>query len=164
MTVLGIDPGIAIVGYALLKVNKDQILTLRYGVIKTQKEELPGRIKKINSALQDIIHEFKPSQASIEKIYFNKNTKTAIDVAEVRGSIILTAMNHNISVFDYTPLQVKQAIAGYGKASKHQIQEMVKIILRLKETPCPDDAADALACALCHIHSKKFHDLVRNQA
>jgi len=130
MKIIGIDPGIAITGYAILEIKNNKILPLKYGTIKTEKKALSERIKEINTKLQRIISKYKPKQAGVEKIYFNKNTKTAIDVSEVRGSIILTLMKNRISVFDYTPLQVKQSIVGYGKATKYQIQQMMMLQMR----------------------------------
>ncbi len=162
MKVIGIDPGIALTGYAILEIKNNKILPLKYGIIKTEKKALSERIKEINTKLKKIIEKYKPNQAGVEKIYFNKNTKTAIDVSEVRGSIILTLINNKVSVFDYTPLQVKQAIVGYGKATKHQIQQMIKILLNLKEKPSPDDVADALAVGVCHINSMKLNSIIRN--
>lgn len=160
MKIIGIDPGIAITGYAILEIKNNKILPLKYGTIKTEKKALSERIKEINTKLQRIISKYKPKQAGVEKIYFNKNTKTAIDVSEVRGSIILTLMKNRISVFDYTPLQVKQSIVGYGKATKYQIQQMIKILLNLKEKPSPDDVADALAVGICHINSMNFNSII----
>ncbi len=161
MIIIGIDPGIAITGYAILDFKRNEIIPINYGVIVTEKKPLSERINEIHNELNNIIKKYKPDEAGIEKIYFNKNTKTAIDVSEVRGAILLTLIQNNINVSDYTPLQVKQSIVGYGRATKNQIQNMVKIMLNLKEIPTPDDAADAIAIGICHINSMKLNSIIK---
>ncbi len=161
MVVLGIDPGYAITGVAVIEEKKDQIMPLFYGAITTEKMEFTKRIKLISDKLIDIIKQYKPEEAGIEKLFFNKNSKTAISVAELRGAVLLTLINYNIKVFNYTPLQVKKSVVGYGGADKIQIQQTIKLLFNLREIPKPDDVADAMAIALCHINSSKFNRLVK---
>lgn len=151
MIILGIDPGLAIVGYGLIEVLGNRHSVLDYGVITTDKDTyFPDRIKIIYDELGFIIDKYKPEDVAMEELFFNKNAKTAIKIGQARGAIILAAKNKGLNIFEYTPLQIKQAVVGYGRAEKRQVQEMVKILLNLKEIPKPDDAADALAVAICH--------------
>ncbi len=162
MIILGIDPGIAIVGYGLIECKANKFKVLDYGVITTKSNELfPDRIKIIYDCLLDIIDMYKPEDLAVEELFFNKNVKTAIKVGQARGVEILAGVNRGLKVYEYTPLQIKQGIAGYGRAEKHQVQEMVKILLNLKDIPKPDDAADALAVAICHASSIKFKENFR---
>ncbi len=162
MRILGIDPGIAIVGYGIVDINGNSISMVEYGCITTSsKSRLPDRLFFIMNEMTDIINEFKPEEMAIEELFFNKNTKTAITVAEARGVEILAAKQSGLEIYEYTPLQIKQAVVGYGRAEKQQVQEMVKILLNLSERPKPDDAADALAVAICHSLSHKFKDLYK---
>ncbi len=164
MRIIGIDPGMAITGYGIVEGNNNGINVVDYGCIKTDSGlEISKRIKIIYNDLRDIIVEFKPEKAVIEKLYFNKNVKTAIIVGQARGAAILAAANFEIEVIEYTPLEVKQAVTGYGRAGKKQIQQMVKMILNLKSIPKPDDTADALAVAICHLNSYKFHKEITKQ-
>ncbi len=156
MIIIGIDPGYAITGWAVLDISDNKINPVDYGALETSKKEFHVRITEICSGLEKIIKKYKPEEAAIEKIYFSKNVKTAIDVAQVRGAIIITLCKKNIKIFDYTPLQVKQAVAGYGRAEKSQVQSMVKMLLNLDTIPKPDDVADAMAIGICHINSAKF--------
>jgi len=157
--ILGIDPGFATTGYAFI--TEDQKI-LSFGVIKTPaKTEFSQRLKTIHQDLNQLIKKYRPSAVAVEKIYFAKNAKTAIDVGQARGVILLTLMLNNIPLFEFTPLQVKQATCGYGKADKCQIQNMIKSIFKLKQIPKPDDAADALAVALTYLSSKKFNDKIK---
>lgn len=157
MIILGIDPGIAIVGYSIVECKGNNVKAIDYGCIRTKAEELfPDRIKIIYDRLLEIIDEYKPDDLAIEELFFNKNVKTAIKVGQARGVEILAAANRGLGIYEYTPLQIKQAVVGYGRADKKQVQEMVKIILNLKEIPKPDDAADALAVAICHGAGIKF--------
>ena len=152
--ILGIDPGYAIVGYGVVDYNNFHFQTVGYGAITTPaKTPFPSRVASIFSDMNEIIEKYHPDCISIEKLYFNTNTTTAIDVAQARGVILLSAQNHGLEIFEYTPIQVKSSITGYGKAEKHQVMEMVKSILSLKSVPKPDDTADALALAVCHGHS-----------
>lgn len=154
MKILGIDPGFAIVGFGIIEYEGNHFKTLKYGAVTTEaKEDMFVRFKKIYDALTEIITEAKPDAMAIEELFFNSNQKTAINVAQARGIILLAAMNLGVPIFEYTPLQVKQAVVGYGRADKGQVQQMVKSILKLEKIPKPDDTADALAIAVCHAHS-----------
>lgn len=154
MRILGIDPGYAIVGYGVVDYVGNKFSTVTYGAVTTEaKTEFTSRLSKIYREITDIIKENNVDSMAIEKLYFNTNTTTAIDVAQARGVILLAAHNCNIPVYEYTPLQVKQAVTGYGRAEKKQIMEMTRIILGLQKVPKPDDTADALALAVCHAHS-----------
>ncbi len=162
MIILGIDPGLAIVGYSVIEYKGSQFKPLEYGAITTDSKMLfPDRVKIIYKELLDIIDEFKPDDLAIEELFFNKNVKTVIKVAQARGIEILAAANRGLEIYEYTPLQIKQATVGYGRAEKHQVQEMVKLLLNLKEIPKPDDVADALAVAICHASSIKFKENFR---
>lgn len=153
MTVLGIDPGYAIIGYGVIRFDNLRFRPVEYGAITTPAKTLfSERLEKIFRGVTAIIEQYNPDALSIEKLYFNTNTTTAIDVAQARGVIVLAAKLKGIPVFEYTPLQVKQAVTGYGRAEKKQVQEMVKHILKLDSVPKPDDTADALAIAICHSH------------
>lgn len=154
MLILGIDPGYAIIGYGIIEYNANRFSVVEYGAITTDANcKFTSRLDKIYSDLSDVILRYKPDVMSIEKLYFNTNTTTAIDVAQARGVILLAATNNRIPVYEYTPLQVKSAVTGYGRAEKKQVMDMVKHILRLDKIPKPDDTADALAIAVCHAHS-----------
>lgn len=162
MRILGIDPGYAIVGYSVIECSGNNYIPLEYGAITTDsKTPFPERIKIIYNELIDIIDEYKPEDLAIEELFFNKNVKTAIKVGEARGVQILAAINKELKVYEYTPLQIKQATVGYGRAEKHQVQEMVKMLLNLKKIPKPDDVSDALAVAICHGSSLKFKEEFR---
>ncbi len=151
MRILGIDPGYAIVGYGVVEYEKNKFYPLEFGAITTKAgDEFEERLKQVYTSLDEVIKRVKPQALSIEQLFFTTNQKTVIQVAQARGVILLCAKLNNIPVFEYTPLQVKQSVAGYGKALKKQVQEMVKIILRLEKAPKPDDTADALALAICH--------------
>jgi len=147
--ILGIDPGTAIIGYGLIK-KSEELKLIKYGCIKTAKNLATAeRLKKIHKQLNSLIKKYKPDIVAVEDIFFFKNLKTVITVSQARGVILLTAINFNIPIFEYTPLQIKQAITGYGRAEKIQVQKMVKLLLSLEKVPKPDDAADALATAIC---------------
>jgi len=157
---MGIDPGFAITGYGIVKYEGNHFTVIEYGAITTKASEpLAKRLLKLNLRLEDLIKMFKPEAVSVEELFFNKNTKTALTAAQGRGAAILAAAKNGVEVFEYTPLQVKQAVVGYGRAEKGQIQQMVKVILNLPEIPKPDDVADALAVAICHGHSYKLGTL-----
>ena len=157
MIILGIDPGIATMGYGILNSEKGKIEAVDYGVVITPKEEnTPVRLAMLEKGLNSIIEKYKPDEIAIEELFFNKNVKTAIVVAQARGAILLTCIKSCERLYEYTPLQIKQGLTGYGRADKNQIQQMVKILLNLKNIPKPDDAADALAVALCHAHTNKL--------
>ena len=151
MIILGIDPGLATVGYGVIEYKGNRYKTIDYGTIRTDSKTIfPERLKKIYDELSNIIDRYNPVDLAVEELFFNKNVKTAIQVGQARGVEILAAIHKGLEVYEYTPLQVKQAVVGYGRAEKSQVQEMVKILLNLKEIPKPDDAADALAVAICH--------------
>ena len=154
MPVLGIDPGYAIVGYGLVEKVGNSVKPLQYGVIRTAAElPIETRLLEIYDDLTKLIDAFKPESIAIEKLYFNTNEKTAINVSQARGVIVLACAKAGIPVFEYTPLQVKMAVVGYGRAEKKQVQEMTRSILNLASIPKPDDAADALAIAVCHANT-----------
>ena len=155
MIVLGVDPGTAIVGYSVIEYIKSKYRILDYGCIYTDKDEdMPVRLEKIYDGLDGIIKIWKPQDMAVEELFFFKNQKTVIKVGQARGVITLCGQKNSLDLYSYTPLQVKMGIAGYGRADKRQIQEMVKVILGMDEIPKPDDAADALAIAITHINSK----------
>lgn len=155
MIILGIDPGTATTGFGVIeKNNKGQWSTLEFGVITTDKKlDDAERLHVLASDLQDIIKKYKPIAAGVEKLYFETNVKTAITVAQARGAILLTLAQHSVPIYEFTPLQVKSTLTGYGSADKKQIQFMIKHTFGLQTTPKPDDAADALAIALCCANS-----------
>ena len=154
MRIIGIDPGYAIVGFGILEYNRAQFQVVDYGAVTTPADmDFNSRLLEIYNDLCYILDKFKPDFLAIERLYFTSNQKTAIDVAQARGIVLLAARQRNIEVFEYTPLQVKQSVTGYGKAVKKQVQEMTTRILKLPEIPKPDDTADALAIAICHAHS-----------
>lgn len=157
MKILGLDPGTATTGWSVIIEEKKQPKVEAFGCIETDKvKDSVARLKEIAFDLRKIIKKYQPDEAAIEDIFFFKNLKTAIKVAQARGVLILTCADKNLPVFEYTPLQVKQALTGYGRAEKRQVQIMVKNILKLKELPRPDDAADALAIAICHQQSRNL--------
>lgn len=154
MIILGIDPGYAIVGYGVIKYEGGKMSVIDYGKITTEANiPLSKRLKLIYDSLAQLIETFKPDVVAVEELFFNSNVKTAIAVGHARGVIILAAANKNIKIAEYTPLQIKQAVVGYGRADKNQVQQMVKMFLKLKDVPKPDDTADALAVAICHANS-----------
>lgn len=162
MIVLGIDPGIAIVGYGVVSYSENNFKVLSCGCITTSSDlGVPNRLEIIYDELLEIISSYEIDAVAIEELFFNKNSKTVIKVAEARGVAILTAVKNKIPIYEYTPLQIKQGVVGYGRAEKKQVQEMVKIILNLNKIPKPDDAADALAVAVCHCHNNNYVELFR---
>jgi len=151
MIILGIDPGYAIVGYGVIRTEHARFQPLEHGAIVTKAcDDFNRRLEIIYDALTEVIRQWKPDAVSIEKIFFQNNQKTAIGVAEARGVILLAAQKAGLAIFEYTPLQVKMAVTGYGQAQKPQVMEMTRRLLCLKEIPKPDDTADALAMAICH--------------
>lgn len=157
MIILGIDPGTATTGYGLVEKDGQKFKMLDYGCVLTPaKTPLPDRIEQIFDELSEIIKEKKPDQIAVEELFFAKNTKTAISVAQARGGMLLAAKKAKVPVFEYTPLQVKMALTGYGRADKRQMQDMVRTLLSLSEIPKPDDAADALAIAMCHGQTNRY--------
>jgi crossover junction endodeoxyribonuclease RuvC len=163
MRVLGIDPGLAIVGYGLVEESQGAFRKIDYGYISTPADmEQARRLDIIFRNMRLLITRFSPDELAMEKLFFCKNIRTALQVGEARGAIFTAAAQESERVFEYTPLQVKQAVAGYGRAGKKQVQQMVAHILKLTEIPKPDDAADALAVALCHLQSHRWHRLTSN--
>jgi len=161
MLIMGIDPGIAISGYGFISYEKNNYRIVEYGVIKTSASlDAPQRLKEIHKGYLNLMEKYKPDAVAVEELFFNKNSKTIISVGQARGAALLAAALSNVEVYEYTPLQVKQAVVGYGRADKHQVQQMIKIFFHLDELPKPDDAADALAVAMCHMNSYKLRKLL----
>ena len=161
MIIIGIDPGYAIVGIGVVEYVGNKCRTLEYNAITTP-AGMPTveRLKKIYTEMTMYIDKYKPNAVAIEELFFNSNQKTAINVAQARGVLLVAVANKNVPISEYTPLQVKQSVTGYGRADKKQIQSMVKMILGLNVIPKPDDAADALALAICHAHSNKMNNML----
>lgn len=158
MVILGIDPGYAIVGIGIIEYIGNKFRVIHYDAITTDAGvPTPLRLKKIYQEVTRYIDEYKPDAVSVEELFFNSNQKTAIHVAQARGAIITAVVNKNVDLYEYTPLQIKQAVTGYGRADKNQIQQMVKMMLNLNAVPKPDDVADGLAAAICHAHSSAMN-------
>ena len=158
---MGFDPGLATLGYGVIEKDKSfKPNMIDYGIISTPKtENLAVRLCMLEEGVKQIINKFKPDEIAVEELFFAKNVTTGINVAHARGVLLLTAVKECGRLYEYTPLQIKQALTGYGRADKHQIQAMVKSYLNLKSVPRPDDAADALAVALCHAQTNKLGKL-----
>ena len=155
--ILGLDPGTATTGFGVIKDDKGQVKYIDCGCISTSKGVPPAeRLLVIEQSLNTLIKKYHPDTLAVEKLFFTKNITTAISVAEARGVILVAAAKHNLEIAEYTPLQVKQTLTGYGKADKQQMQRMVKLILKLQSIPKPDDAADALAIAICAVHHTSY--------
>ncbi len=160
MIILGIDPGLALTGFGLIDCVGNKMKPIEYGCIRTEAgQDLPLRLSEIFLRTQGLIDEYGPSEVAIERLFFNTNAKTAFSVGQARGVVLLAMARSKLSIADYTPLQIKQSVVGYGRAEKAQVQEMVRTILNLSEIPKPDDASDALAVAICHFHSRKIRSL-----
>lgn len=160
MIILGIDPGLAIVGYGVIEFDGFKMKLIDYGAINTPaKMWVPERLDIIYDSMTRLMERFKPDEVAFEELFFQNNQKTAIDVAEARGVCVMAAYKMNHRIFEYTPLQVKQGVTGYGKADKNQVQQMVKTILGLSQIPKPDDAADAVAVAMCHAQTVNYRKL-----
>ncbi len=158
MIILGIDPGTAITGYGIISYEGNYLRRIGFGVIRTSPDQSTAeRLHKLYQELQGIIADYQPEVIAIEELFFNRNVRTALAVGQARGVGILAAAMSGVEIAEYTPLQVKLAVVGYGKADKQQVQEMVRRLLCLPEIPKPDDAADALAIAICHAHSHKIN-------
>ncbi len=156
MRIIGIDPGTGILGFGIIEVTKGKLQLVDAGVIRTPvKEDDAVRLQTIYDELTDIIAQTKPQEMAVEKLFFAQNVTTAMTVAQARGVVLLTAMQAELKIAEYSPQQIKQALTGYGKAQKAQVQEMVRVMLSLKEVPQPDDCADALAAAITHSQSIK---------
>ncbi|MCC6260096.1 MAG: crossover junction endodeoxyribonuclease RuvC [Anaerolineales bacterium] len=155
---LGIDPGTATTGYGLVRLLPNgELVAVSFGIISTPKDETPSaRLATIFDELNKLLKKYKPATAAVEKLFFARNVTTGIAVGQARGVILLALQKANIATFEYTPLEVKQAVAGYGGADKKQVQEMVRALLQLDQIPKPDDAADALAIAITHLNTKRY--------
>ena len=162
MRILGIDPGLAIIGYGVIDVDNGNFKVVDYGVITTPKDEtIPVRLAMIWDRVNLLISKFKPDHIAMEELFFTNNKTTGIIVSEARGVLLLAAVQSPAKLYEYTPMQIKQAITGYGKADKMQMQNMVRILLKLDTIPRPDDAADALAVAICHGQTSRFNEMFR---
>lgn len=163
MRVLGIDPGSSVTGYGIVDELNGSISAVTWGTIRTSNRlPFPKRLKTIHDGLTEIIKKYSPDVASIENLFFAENAKSALKLGQVRGAAILSAANQSVEVAEYTPLEIKQAISGYGRADKGQIQNMVSILLNLNEVPKPFDASDALAIAICHINTSALKIRLKN--
>lgn len=162
MRVLGIDPGSNVTGYGIIEKNGRDFNTLKWGAISTkQYPSFPEKLKKIYDDLEEVIKSYRPTTAAVEKIFFAKNPQSVIKLGQARGVALLAAINSGLGIAEYTPLEIKQSVTGYGRAGKSQMQSMVAKILSLKENPKPFDSSDALAVAICHIHSASFNNKVK---
>jgi crossover junction endodeoxyribonuclease RuvC len=154
LAILGVDPGYAILGWGVVEYRASRHRLMGYGTVETSKDlPMPERLKELYRGLTGVIAKYEPDVAAVEELFFNSNQKTAIKVGEARGAAVLACANAGLDVYEYTPLQIKQALTGYGRAEKQQIQEMVRQVLGLVKAPTPDDAADAVACAICHANA-----------
>jgi len=160
--VIGIDPGTAITGYGLVREQENgELEWIAHGVVTTPSDwDEPKRLLELYQKLCEILSNYKPDCCAVEKLFFQKNVKTAISVGQGRGAALIAAARSELPVGEYTPLEVKQAVVGYGSADKRQVQQMVKVLLGLSDIPKPDDAADALAVAICHLHSTRRNQLL----
>ena len=157
MRVLGIDPGTATTGYGVVEEAQGELKALTFGAIKTPAgQPLPERLQSIYQGVRDLVAEWNPAEAAVEELFFSRNVRTAMSVGQARGVTLLALADASLPITEYAPLTVKQAVTGYGSADKAQIQEMVRLLLRLEQIPRPDDAADALAVAICHLNSSKL--------
>jgi crossover junction endodeoxyribonuclease RuvC len=164
MLVLGIDPGTALCGYGLVRAENDDMSLVAYGAVSTPANApLPGRLLQIYTELRALLTHYRPDAAAVEKLFFAKNSRTALAVGHARGVALLVAAQAQLPVFEYTPNEVKQAIVGYGGAEKRQMQQMVRMLLHLDFVPEPDDAADAVAIAICHLQSSHLQALIQAQ-
>lgn len=164
MRIIGIDPGTARLGYAVIEFDGDPV-ALDFGIVETSPaNDMAHRLLDVHQSLQTLIAAHRPTVMAIERLFFAQNVTTALAVGQARGVVMLAAAQAGLDIVEYTPAEVKQAVAGYGKADKHQIQQMVQLLLGLDAPPTPDDAADALAIALCHGQSHSFLDRVRTEA
>ena len=157
---LGIDPGTATTGYGLVRLTRDgELVAVSFGVISTSKDSsAPTRLEMLYNQLRNLLREHKPDTAAVEKLFFARNVTTALAVGQARGVVMLAIQQAGIETFEYTPKEVKNAVAGYGGAEKRQVQEMVRALLQLDSIPKPDDAADALAIAITHLNTKRYDE------
>ena len=162
MRILGLDPGTATTGYGIIDIVEGEPQMVTFGVIRTSsKKSTPERLQKIYDELNEVLEEYRPAAAAIEEVFFGRNITTAISVGQARGVLILALAKAGIPIGEYSPPQVKDAVTGYGKADKHQVQLMVRNLLRLEETPRPDDAADGLAVAITHYQHRRYTSLIQ---
>jgi len=161
MLVMGIDPGTAITGYALVREDAGELVLITCGTITTTAgQPMPERLVTIHGEVTELIDQYHPQSMAVEQLFFSRNVRTALAVGQARGVVLLAAAHREVPVSEYTPLQVKQAVVGYGRAEKSQVQEMVRLLLKLDSIPRPDDAADAVAVAVCHLHSARLLELL----
>lgn len=161
MLVLGIDPGTAITGFGLVREDQAGLALVDYGVVTTPAgQPLPNRLQTIYQGLRDVVTQHQPRVAAVEELFFSRNARTALSVGHARGVTLLALADEGLSIYEYKPLEIKQTVAGYGGADKRQVQEMVRMLLDLDHVPQPDDAADAVAVAICHIHSARMMALL----
>lgn len=155
---LGIDPGTATTGYGLVRLERDgELVAVKYGVILTPKDDTASaRLEMIYDGMNDLLKEYKPETAAVEKLFFSRNVTTALAVGQARGVVMLALQKAGLEAFEYTPKEIKNAVAGYGGADKRQVQEMVRALLQLDSIPKPDDAADALAVAITHLNTRRY--------
>ena len=164
MLVLGIDPGTAITGWGVVSKDADDLHLVDYGTIDTSKNTpLAQRLQTIHRELGEIIAQHRADAVAVEKLFFSKNVRTALSVGQARGVVLLAVADAGVPLYEYTPLEVKQSVVGYGRATKDQVQQLVKLLLRLDFVPEPDDAADAIAVAICHIHSARLKAMLAEQ-
>ncbi len=164
MLTLGIDPGVSATGYGLVKKRDEDLTLVEYGVITPGSESPPAqRLKVICDELEGIIVRHRPTDVAVERLFFSRNARTALAVGEARGVALLAAAKHDLPVYEYTPLEVKESLVGYGRATKGQVQELVKIVLSLESLPEPDDAADALAVAICHLYALRLFNPLKQE-
>ncbi len=162
---LGIDPGTAIMGYGLVAEAGPDLELVAYGALTTTADlALPRRLQALYAGLCELIRRHRPTEVAVEELFFSRNVRTALAVGQARGVALLAAANSGLPVAEYSPQQVKQAVAVYGRAGKAQIQQMVRVLLRLDDVPEPDDAADALALAICHLHTSRTEQLIRSRS
>lgn len=161
MLVLGVDPGTAITGFGLVREEEEGLTLVEYGVITTTADQpLPERLQVIYQGLAKVTRQHQPQQAAVEELFFSRNVRTALSVGHARGVVLLALADAGLAIHEYKPLEIKQAVTGYGGADKGQVQEMVRLLLNLDHVPQPDDAADAVAVAVCHIHSARMTALI----
>jgi len=165
MLVLGIDPGLATTGYGLVQETSAGLQAVAFGVVSTlARQPLTARLQQLYRELSALIREHRPDESAVEELFFSRNVRTAMSVGQARGVVLLALANAGLPVAEYTPLTVKQAVSGFGGADKVQMQTMVKMLLKLQDIPRPDDAADALAIAICHLHSARLNQVLRSSA
>ena len=164
MIILGIDPGLATMGWGVIETDGQRLKMIQYGTLGTPAgQPMPVRLRAIFEGVKQLIAMFKPDEIAFEELFFSRNVTTALAVGAARGVALVAASQHTEALYEYTPMQIKQAVVGYGKADKHQVQNMVRILLNLKEIPRPDDAADGLAAAITHAHSMAQRHLFKIQ-